>query len=169
MDGSPVEFVEEAQVREAVLVVFDDLRTTLGKLLPDARIEHIGSTAIPDAITKGDLDVCVLVERGDFREADRVVAEHFARNVGSDRTESLSSFVDDTKAVPVGIQLVVRGSREDFFVQWRDLLRRSPEVMRTYNELKRRWHGRSHEGYRGEKSTFIERELRLTRSGPDAG
>lgn len=169
MDSGPVEFVDEVEVRGTVLVVFDDLRSTLEKLLPDAGIEHVGSTSTPGAITKGDLDICVLVERSDFGEADRVLAEQFARNIGSDRTESLSSFVDNSKPVPVGVQLVVRGGREDFFVRWRDLLRRSPQVLKTYNELKRRWHGRSHETYRMEKSTFIERELGRSRNGRNAG
>jgi GrpB-like predicted nucleotidyltransferase (UPF0157 family) len=172
MDSDPVEFVEfvdEREVRETVLMVFDDLRVTLEKLLPSAEIEHIGSTSTPGAITKGDLDICVLVERSDFKNADGILGEHFARNDGSDRTESLSSFVDDSKAVPVGVQLVVRGGREDFFVRWRELLRGSPQVLRTYNELKRRWHGRSQESYRMEKSIFIERELQLSREGRDAG
>jgi GrpB-like predicted nucleotidyltransferase (UPF0157 family) len=169
MDEGFVEFVDEERVRETVLAVFDDLHATLEKLLPHVGIEHIGSTSVPGAITKGDLDVCVIVERSTFEEADRVLAERFARNDGSDRTESLSSFVDNSRLVPVGVQLVVRGGREDFFVQWRDLLRRSPQLLRTYNELKRRWHGRSHDSYRIEKSKFIEMELGKTRSGQDAG
>jgi GrpB-like predicted nucleotidyltransferase (UPF0157 family) len=160
MASGVVTFVDEGEVRDAVLAVFEDLRVTLETLLPAARIEHIGSTSIPGTITKGDLDVCVLVERGDFGDAERVLAVRFARNVGSDRTDSLSSFIDDTRAVPVGVQLVVRGGREDFFVTWRELLRRSPEVLSAYNELKRRWHGQSHEDYRREKSAFIERTLR---------
>jgi GrpB-like predicted nucleotidyltransferase (UPF0157 family) len=160
MTSSTVEFADESDIRAAVRVVFDDLRLTLAALLPEAAIEHIGATAVPGAVTKGDLDVCVLVNPGDFGEAERVLAGRFARNVGSDHTESLSSFIDDSKAVPVGIQLVARGGREDFFVRWRDLLRNSPRVLTAYNELKRRWQGRSHEGYRAAKSELIERELR---------
>jgi GrpB-like predicted nucleotidyltransferase (UPF0157 family) len=169
MSSGTVKFVEEAKVRETVLRVFDELRSGVAALLPDAEIEHVGSTSTPGALTKGDLDICVLVEQRDFPQADRILAEHFARNVGSDRTDSLSSFVDDSKAVPVGVQLVVRGGREDFFVRWRDLLRRSPQVLSAYNELKRRWHGRPYDSYRSAKSVFIEGQLELTRHGGDAG
>ncbi len=169
MSGELVEFVDEGEVRETVLLLFHELRIRVATLLRDARIEHIGSTSTPGAITKGDLDICVLVERSDFREADRILGEHFLRNVGSDQTESLSSFVDDSKAVPVGVQLVVSGGREDFFVRWRDLLRRSPEVLSAYNDLKRRWHSRPHDGYRRAKSLFIEGQLGLMRDGQDAG
>jgi GrpB-like predicted nucleotidyltransferase (UPF0157 family) len=164
MSGGSVEFVDEREIRELVLRVLDELRSRVATLLPDASLEHIGSTSTPGAITKGDLDICVLVERSGFREADRILAEHFARNVGSYQTESLCSFVDDSKAVPVGVQLVVRGGSEDFFVQWRNLLRRSPEVLSAYNELKRQWHGRSHDSNRKAKSLFIEGRLGLMRN-----
>jgi GrpB-like predicted nucleotidyltransferase (UPF0157 family) len=129
-------------------------------LLPGARVEHIGATSIPGSLTKGDLDLCVQVERGAFQEADRILAGQFARNVGSDQTASLSSFVDNSRPVPVGVQLVVLGGDEDVFLRWRDLLRRSPEVLKAYNELKMRWHGGSHGGYRAAKSEFIEKALR---------
>ncbi|HXD21704.1 MAG TPA: GrpB family protein [Vicinamibacterales bacterium] len=162
MNTDSVEFVDGERIGSSVLSVFEELRITLEEVLPAAEIEHVGSTAIPGAVTKGDLDVCVLVDASAFREADRVLAERFARNVGSDQTESLSSFVDESKPVPVGVQLVVRGGTEDFFVRWRDLLRRSPQVLSDYNQLKRRWHGGSHEGYRAAKSTFIEDTLRAS-------
>jgi GrpB-like predicted nucleotidyltransferase (UPF0157 family) len=161
MGSDPVEFVDEREVRERVLGVFDDLCVALRALLPDADIQHVGSTSVPGAITKGDLDVCIGVERAAFENADRVLGEHFARNVGSDRTASFSSFVDDGRPIPVGVQLVVRGGHEDFFVRWRDLLRESPRVSRAYNDLKRRWRGQSHDSYREAKSTFVERELGL--------
>ena len=37
------------------------LNASLRPLLPTAEIEHIGATAIPGALTKGDLDVMVRV------------------------------------------------------------------------------------------------------------
>jgi GrpB-like predicted nucleotidyltransferase (UPF0157 family) len=110
--------------------------------------------------TKGDLDICVLVEGSAFREADRILAERFARNVGSDRTASFSAFSDSRWPLAVGIQLVVRGGGEDVFLRWRDLLRCAPEVRKRYDELKRFWHGRSHEEYRAAKAKFIEDALR---------
>jgi GrpB-like predicted nucleotidyltransferase (UPF0157 family) len=163
MDVDRVEFVDESTIRAIVVPVFEHLRTTLEELLPRARIEHVGATAVPGAVTKGDLDICVLVERNAFEGADRVLAEHYARNVGSDQTGSLSSFVVSSKPVPIGVQLVVRDGQEDFFVRWRDLLRRSPEVLKDYNQIKRRWHGRSHRDYRMAKSAFIEATLRAAR------
>jgi GrpB-like predicted nucleotidyltransferase (UPF0157 family) len=159
VDTERVEFVDEQEIRSSVLAVFESLRAIIVALLPQARVEHIGSTAIPGAITKGDLDLCVQVERGEFQEADRILGARFARNVGSAQTASLSSFVDDTWSVPVGVQLVVLGGDADFFVRWRDVLRRSPAVLREYNLLKSHWQGRSHAEYRAAKTAFIESKL----------
>ncbi len=160
MDADHVEFVEEAAIRSTVSAVFESLHAFLTTLLPEARIEHIGSTSIPGAITKGDLDICVLVLPGAFAEADHILSEQFARNVGSHQSATLSSFVDNSLPVPVGIQLVALGGNEDFFLRWRDLLRSTPEILKQYEVLKRHWHGRSHEGYRRAKSTFIEQMLK---------
>ena len=154
-----VEFLNESEIRATVLAVFDALHAELRALLPDAAIEHVGSTAIPGAVTKGDLDVCVLVEQGAFREADRILADHFPRNTGSDQTASFSAFSDESRRLPVGVQLAARGGPEDSFVRWRELLRGSPQLLSAYNDLKRRWHGRSHEDYRAAKAHFIEQGL----------
>ena len=159
MDADRVEFIDEPAIRSIVNAVFESLNATLTALLPDARIEHVGSTSIPGSVTKGDLDICVQVEQSAFSEADRILSERFARNVGSDQSASLSSFVDNALPVPVGVQLVALGGNEDFFLRWRDLLRSSPEILAQYDHLKRRWHGRSHAGYRKAKSTFIEQML----------
>ena len=176
MQDCTVVFVRESEVRQAVAAAFENMRGRLASLLPDARIEHVGSTAVPGSITKGDLDVCVLVPPGAFAGADRILAQHFPRNVGSDRSESLSSFVDGGdgrdggggvagRGVPIGIQLVACGGPEDSFVAWREMLRRSPRLLEAYNDLKRRWHGRPHDQYRTAKSQFIEDALS---SGPPA-
>jgi GrpB-like predicted nucleotidyltransferase (UPF0157 family) len=106
------------------------------------------------------LDICVLVRQDAFARAERTLANRFRRNVGSDRTDSLSSFVDETAGdVPVGVQLVARGAQEDSFVRWRELLRRSPQLLEAYNDLKRQWHGARHDEYRIAKSRFIEEAL----------
>jgi GrpB-like predicted nucleotidyltransferase (UPF0157 family) len=35
-------------------------------LVPSATVEHVGATAIPGSLTKGDLDLLVRVPAGDF-------------------------------------------------------------------------------------------------------
>jgi GrpB-like predicted nucleotidyltransferase (UPF0157 family) len=160
MEESAVTFVREIEVRDGVCAAFEAMRARLEELLPQARIEHVGSTSVPDSITKGDLDVCVLVAEGAFESAERVLARQFGRNVGSDRSDSFAAFVaDDAGRVSIGIQLVRCGGPEDNFLRWRDLLHRSPQLLEAYNDLKRQWHGRPHDQYRRAKSRFIEDAL----------
>ena len=54
-------FVPESEVRESVARLYSRLEKQLGELLPGADIQHVGSTAIPGCMTKGDLDIQVRV------------------------------------------------------------------------------------------------------------
>lgn len=159
MEQDVVQFVSERDVRPAVSSVFEEVAAELLRVFPSAVVEHVGATSIPGTMTKGDLDICVLVEQSDFDDADRALGALFERNVGSHKSDSLSSFVDESRTVSVGIQLVVIGGPEDFFVKWRNLLRGSRQLIEKYNALKCLWQGRSHRAYRTAKSEFIERLL----------
>ena len=92
------------------------------RLPPSADIVHIGSTAIPGCLTKGDLDVCVRVNREDVARVDALLATGYARNTGSFRSAEFSAFKDDSHHPPLGVQLVARGSELDVFVGFRDCL-----------------------------------------------
>ena len=72
-----IALVREEEVRERVAGVMARRRTEIGGLLPGARIEHVGSTAVPGSLTKGDLDICVIVDRAEFERASRVLAARF--------------------------------------------------------------------------------------------
>jgi GrpB-like predicted nucleotidyltransferase (UPF0157 family) len=151
-----VRFQPEEAVRDAVALAYSEHAARLRSLLPYARIEHVGATAIPGSLTKGDLDICVIVDPERFAEADAVLGEHFARNNGSDRSTSFAAFVADGGAVPTGIQLAATGPEADTFLRWRDLLRRSRELREEYDRLKRLHEGGPMDAYRETKSRFIE-------------
>lgn len=46
-----------------------DLSIKLSKAVPSALVDHIGSSAISGAISKGDLDVLVRISKFEFNEA----------------------------------------------------------------------------------------------------
>jgi GrpB-like predicted nucleotidyltransferase (UPF0157 family) len=154
---SPVYFLSSDSVRQRAEAAYERHRTALTSLLPQAEIEHIGSTAIPGAITKGDLDILVRVSANDFAAAEELLAKHFARNEGSFRSDSFASFCDDAANPPLGIQLVVRGSDLDDFTQFRDALRAEPHLLAEFNALKRECEGMEMDAYRERKAAFIER------------
>lgn len=151
-----VTFGNEADFRDAAHGAYEEHRHALAALLPRARIEHVGSTAVPGSITKGDLDVCVIVEPADFADADAQLSGRYRRNPGSIRTADFAAFTAEDGAIDVGIQLVAAGSEWDTFVRWRDLLRSDPELLRAYDTLKRRYEGTPMDAYRTAKSAFID-------------
>ena len=140
--------------------LFMVLHDRLGAVLPhDAEIEHVGATAVPGCLTKGDLDVVVRVTPDAFAAAERTLSHLFERDLGSDRTDSFAAFKDDEAQPPLGVQLVVRGTPLDVFVRFRDRLRADPGLVAQYNAIKLRHNGRGMDTYRAAKSAFIETVL----------
>lgn len=160
MSIDTVTFGREPAFRALVSHALAEVVGVLRELLPDARIDHVGSTAVSGSVTKGDLDVCVAVPSDHFAAADEWLATRFARNLGSDRTDDFSAFSGSVRGVDVGVQLVVQGSPSDTFVAWRDLLTSDDRIRAAYDDLKRSFEGRSMEAYRAAKAAFIRTHLR---------
>ncbi|MBC7545684.1 MAG: GrpB family protein [Candidatus Sericytochromatia bacterium] len=149
-------FVEEHTVRSAVADAFADHAAALQALLPEADVQHVGSTAVPGSFTKGDLDIAVRVTAEGFATADRVLAEAFERNTGSDQSPTFASFLNDDLPIPLGIQLCVVGGPEDFFLQQRAFFRAHPEENENYNTLKLQNFGKTMTEYREAKQSYFE-------------
>lgn len=140
------------------------LMPQLRRLLPAADIEHIGATAIPGSITKGDVDLCVRVARPEFLAASGVLAAHFAVKQGENWTPDFASFGDDIGfELPVGLQLVVRDSEADQFVFLRDHFATHPRALADYNHLKTRHAAGGADAYWQAKNALFARIL-ATRS-----
>ncbi|MFM1798506.1 MAG: hypothetical protein RLZZ117_784 [Cyanobacteriota bacterium] len=60
----------------------------------------------------------------------------------------------------LGLQLVAIGSEFDHFHTWRRLLEGDIQLRHSYDELKRRFQGRSIKLYRDAKAEFIDNVLR---------
>jgi GrpB-like predicted nucleotidyltransferase (UPF0157 family) len=133
-------------------------------VLPDAQIEHVGASSIPGAYSKGDLDVCVIVGRGRFAAAlERILALGYEVKADTLRTDQLCMLVPISPAEDHAIQLVEAGSRFQFFLTFRDVLRNDPQQVARYNEVKLRAAGQSEQEYRRAKSAFIEEVLNANR------
>jgi GrpB-like predicted nucleotidyltransferase (UPF0157 family) len=131
-------------------------------LVPGAEVEHVGATAVPGALTKGDVDLLVRVGEADFSTAADALAGRYAIHQPHNWTPTLASFsATDAGELPVGIQLVVTGSEADrFFGPFRDALINNQTLLAEYNELKLRLDGVEYERYTEQKGQFIERVLR---------
>lgn len=159
-----VTFVEQATIAEVADAAFEQHKARLLELLPYADIQHIGSTAIPGALTKGDLDLQVRVLQAEFPDAEACLAQIYERNTGSIRTASFASFKDDHADPPLGIQLSVKGSELDDFCAFRDFIVAHPGYLEEFNQLKRSAQGLTMDDYREHKGRFVEKILELAKA-----
>ena len=140
---------------------FRTLCVELADLLPYASIEHIGSTSVPDSLTKGDLDIGVGTDPELLESSANILEKRFDRNLESDRTPEFCAFKSAHEPIEVGIQLYAKGSIfERRFIEWRDALLHDPELLVSYNGLKARFEGKLMQDYRAAKSKFIRDYLR---------
>ncbi|MCJ2092532.1 GrpB family protein [Methylobacterium sp. J-072] len=136
--------------------MFAVVRRTLEPVLPAAtEILHVGATAIPGCLTKGDLDIVVRVEGQGFAAAESCLAARFARNDGSVRTDDFAAFEDTGRMPHLGIQLTVKDGPLDVFHRFAAALRADPELVARYNALKRAHHDHPMTLYRAAKDAFI--------------
>lgn len=139
--------------------LFQRKRRELRKLIPSAQIEHIGSTAIPDAITKGDLDIQVRVLPDYFPKVKKQLEKLYEINQAENWSSTFASFKDEFSfEIPIGIQLTVINSEEDnLFRKQQALLLNNPDLLKKYNQMKLRFEGKSLKNYRTARAKFFDK------------
>ena len=151
----PHQYQPEAE--ELFLTVREEIRAVLG----DVRVEHVGSSSICGSISKGDVDMCVIVDA--FAHAGAVAAlEQAGYKAKPDtlRTAELCMMETARHDVDLALQVVANGSRFEFFVTFRDALRSNPALVAAYNQVKLRHKNSPTAEYREAKAEFIEAVLR---------
>jgi GrpB-like predicted nucleotidyltransferase (UPF0157 family) len=166
-DDSRVAYVRirrQGETEDLAIAAFEAHRREVAALLPTAEIEHVGATAVPGALTKGDVDLLVRVRERDFADAVVLLRGRYTVHQPHNWTGTLASFKAPGKSEPpVGVQVVVAGSDSDgFFGPFRDALINDPALLAEYNELKLRLDGLDYESYTERKGEFVERVLHQT-------
>ncbi|WP_025117628.1 GrpB family protein [Lysinibacillus fusiformis] len=124
--------------------------------LPDVDIQHVGSTAIPNSITKGDLDIQVRVFANQFAQAVELLSNLYDINEESIKTDTFRAFKDDTTNPPLGVQLTVIDADFDFLWKFRDILLENKNYREEYDNLKKEYEGKSMDDYREAKDEFFQ-------------
>lgn len=154
-----VHFVPEREVRDTVARLFQQVEGRLRSLVPSGDVQHVGSTAIPGSLTKGDLDVQVRVVASDYSAAKEKLSKIYAINIGGFASDDAVSFEDYSTEPSLGVHLTVIGGTADIQWKFRDLLVASADLREQYDQLKRRFDGGSMEKYREAKAEFVSRVL----------
>lgn len=152
-------FVAERSISSLAQDIFENHQMRIARLLPAADVQHVGGTAVPGALTKGDIDLAVRVPKAAFKDALRTLESAYEIHQPNNWIPTYASFKDDvSEELPVGVQLTVSGSEDDVFVATRDLLRNSSEMLSRYNDIKRA-HKNDSETYRASKAVFFKNLL----------
>jgi GrpB-like predicted nucleotidyltransferase (UPF0157 family) len=151
--GETVFFADVISFKAKADALFAMVAARLQTLLPCALVEHVGSTSLPDGLTKGDLDVQVRVRAAYFEEARALLAAVYEENPGG-FTDGGCSYKNDATDPPIGLHLTVIDGPSDIQFRQRDVLRARADLRAEYDALKRRFHGRDMDAYRDAKHVF---------------
>ena len=159
LDADTPDFVAVLAPRhyqDLAAAAYEDAELLLSAILPDARIEHVGSSAVPGAYSRGGVDICVAAPRGAFDEALGVLCEagYVRRSLddGGDRHAMLAAPHGD---VPVTLRLIESGSAHESLMRFRDALRADPALLSRYNAIRIEAAPLGSAAYAGAKSAFM--------------
>lgn len=154
-------FFPEEEIREGVENAFQTHKSRILACRPTAQVEHVGATAVVGSLTKGDVDLAVRVSEGDFDAAVTALESIYAIDQPGNWTSTYASFrAEPGENPPVGIQVSVKDSSDDFFVAVRDLLREDTALLNDYNKLKTEHMNTDDNQYLAAKARFMEHVLR---------
>ena len=119
----------------------------------------MGSTAVPSAIGKEDIDILVRVPHARFDTTRAALDGVFKRDEQQLSSEVYQGYKISTEP-DIAIQLTVEGGEHDRFHQFLQALRSDPNLLAEYNGLKQMWDGKPMDDYRRAKDEFIENVLK---------
>lgn len=120
-----------------VLAHLPEISKRLFALVPRAEFHHIGATAMPGALTKGDVDVLLRVDPGEFAGEIHALRRDFIVMQPENWTVAFASFGDEIAyPFPLGVQLVVKDSEADFLLYLHDYFTADAAHLAEYNRVK---------------------------------
>jgi len=136
MGAEPLALRDVREVAPEARRVIASFERDLGSVLAGTEVHHIGATALPFGHTKGDVDVNVRVHEDAFAPVVAALTERLSRAQQENWTPTFASFSTADYALPLGIQVTVIGSPDDFLLAIRDRMRADPSLLRRYDEAK---------------------------------
>lgn len=156
-----IALINEADIRNAARAVVNKVTAEVLEILPHAQVEEIGSTAIAGSLTKGDIDLLVLVDEDKFGNSETLLTAQFAINE-MDLLAYFQSYTLCRDGFDVGLQLTIANEANFKFVAFRNCLRSNPELVEQYNQIKLNAQHCTMDDYRLAKHQFIEAVLNNT-------
>jgi len=136
MSVEPVHLVDVAEVRHIAEEAVAAFGCGFSVLLAEAEIHHIGATALAFGHTKGDVDVNVRVTEANLASIVESLTARLTIAQPENWTPTFASFSADGYSLPLGVQVTVIGSADDFLLSLRDSMRSDPDLLHQYDDAK---------------------------------
>ena len=89
-----MKFIEQSEYLPRIDAIFNELYESLLSISPNFRVAHIGSSSIPGAVSKGDLDIFIGVTQEEFNQTIQLLESiGFYEKIDTLRRESLRIMV----------------------------------------------------------------------------
>jgi GrpB-like predicted nucleotidyltransferase (UPF0157 family) len=151
-------------VAEEAGAVYEEHERRIREQLPHVEVRHTGGTSIAGALTLGDVDIHVRVDRESFPTAREILSGLYEPMYLDAWHQDGAFFADPTAQPPVEVALTVIGTLDDVHhgAAWRQLAS-DPALLERYNALKREHEHSSVDDYNAAKRAFFRDNFRLER------
>ena len=133
----PITVLAPRHYQEVANAAYEDAELLLSSILPDARIEHVGASAIAGAYSRGGVDICVAVPPDAFDEALGVLCEAgYLQRSQTEAADRRAALVAPHGHAEITLQLIESGSAHEALMRLRDALRADPTLLARCNAIK---------------------------------
>lgn len=151
-----IHFLKYQEIYGTAIRLFIEEEKRIHSFFPSINIEHVGGTSIPNSITLGDLDIQIRVIQKDFLKVCKKLKTLYHENKPELWTDQFALFHwKDHPIIPMSIVLTVIDSPFDDFSKIRDLFKSDKNMLKKYNNLKKKYEGKTLEEYKTAKSHFF--------------
>lgn len=155
-DATLVHFYPPDELFEKSAEIFNKEKQFLHSLLGDVEIQHVGSSAVPGAWGKFDIDIQIRVSQEQFSEVMRKLAAVLSPKHAEIWDEQFGLFSEPTGTlVDIDYVVTVIGDYRDDYYKTRDYFMSNPAALDEYNKLKQTFEGRPYDEYRMAKKQFM--------------
>ena len=142
--------------------IFEKEKNEISKVIRNAEIYHIGSTAVPDLGGKGIIDILIGIKswQGLRNVMEKLKGLGFKHIHSKERGRVFLSKVGPTKLGDVHIHIVIKGGKPyKELLAFRDYLRKNKREIKRFFKLKLKW-GREIKGDRAKYNKLKEKYVK---------
>lgn len=127
----------------------------LKELLPFSDVQHVGSSSVPGAIGKLDLDFQIRVDEKKFEKTINILTSQFQEKQKLLWREGFAIFKTKKNNIPIDLVVTTKDSIYDDCYKVRDELRSNKNLLEEYNKLKMKYQGKLYSEYSKAKRKFL--------------